>query len=90
MGASTGGPHALVEVLSGLPANLDAGIIIVQHLDSAFSQGLGQWLFEQTRRRITLITEGSEPRAGEVLFSGTDDHVVLGDDRRCITRSSPE
>jgi two-component system, chemotaxis family, response regulator WspF len=82
LGASTGGPHALVELLSGLPATLDAGIVIAQHLDSAFSQGLGQWLFEQTRRRITLISEGSEPRAGEVLLSGTDDHVVLGDDRR--------
>jgi len=82
LGASTGGPGALVEVLSGLPATLDAGIIIVQHLDSTFSQGLGQWLFEQTRRRVTLISEGSEPRAGEILLSGTDDHVVLGDDRR--------
>jgi len=82
LGASTGGPHAFVELLSGLPTTLDAGIIIAQHLDSAFSQGLGQWLFEQTRRRVTLISEGSEPRAGEILLSGTDDHVVLGDDRR--------
>lgn len=82
LGASTGGPHAFVEILSGLPATLEASIIIAQHLDSAFSQGLGQWLSDQTGRRVTLITEGCVPRAGEVLLSGTDDHVVLGEDHR--------
>jgi len=82
LGASTGGPHAFVELLSGLPTTLEAGIVIAQHLDSAFSQGLGQWLSEQARRRVTLITEGTVPRAGEVLLSGTDDHVVLGHDHR--------
>ena len=82
LGASTGGPQALVELLSGLPTELDAGIIIAQHLDSAFSQGLGHWLSEQTHRRVLLIAEGSAPRAGQILLSGTDDHLVLGDDRR--------
>jgi two-component system, chemotaxis family, response regulator WspF len=82
LGASTGGPNAYVQLLSGLPTNLDAGIIIAQRLDSAFSQGLGQWLSEETGRRVALITEGSVLRAGEILLSGTDDHVVLGDDCR--------
>jgi two-component system response regulator WspF len=82
LGASTGGPQAFVELLSGLPTTLSTGIIITQHLDSAFSSGLGQWLSEKTSRRVTLIGEGSVPRPGEILLSGTDDHVVLGDDRR--------
>ena len=72
----------MVEVLSSLPATFDAGIIIVQHLDSAFSAGLGQWLFEQTGRRVTLITEGHVPHPGEVLLAGTNDHVVLSEFRR--------
>jgi two-component system, chemotaxis family, response regulator WspF len=82
LGASTGGPRALVEVLSGLPATLESGIIIVQHLDSAFSQGLGQWLFEQTGRRVTLISDGHVPHPGEVLLAGTNDHLVLSEYRR--------
>ena len=72
----------MVEVLSRLPADLDAGIIIVQHLDSSFSQGLGRWLLEQTGRRVTLITEGQVPRPGEVLLAGTNDHVILSEYRR--------
>jgi two-component system, chemotaxis family, response regulator WspF len=82
LGASTGGPHAFVELLSGLPQTLDAAIIIAQHLDSAFSDGLSQWLSEQTGRRVTLIGEGTVPRAGEIYLSGTDDHVTLGHDHR--------
>jgi two-component system, chemotaxis family, response regulator WspF len=90
LGASTGGPRALVEVLCGLPATLESGIIIVQHLDSAFSQGFGQWLFEQTGRRVTLITEGHVPHPGEVLLAGTNDHVILSEYRRLNYSIEPQ
>jgi len=82
LGASTGGPHALAEVLARLPTTLAAGIIIVQHVDAAFAPGLGQWLSEQSRRRVTLVTEQHQPAVGEILLSGTDLHLVLGEDRR--------
>ena len=49
VGASTGGPQALAEVLSRLPAAFTSGVIIVQHVDAAFAPGLGQWLSEQAR-----------------------------------------
>ena len=32
--------------------------------------------------RVTLVAEGHQPAAGDVLLSGTDDHLVLGEDRR--------
>ena len=89
LGASTGGPRALVEVLSGLPANFDAGIIIVQHVDSSFSDGLGRWLSEQIGRRVTLITEGRVPGPGEVLLAGTDDHLILSEFRRLNYSTEP-
>ncbi len=90
LGAATGGPRALVEVLSGLPATLDSGIIIVQHLDSAFSQGLGQWLFDQSGRRVTLITDGRIPHPDEVLLAGTNDHLVLSEYRRLHYSVEPQ
>jgi two-component system response regulator WspF len=88
LGASTGGPQALAEILGRLPQRLEAGLIIVQHVDAAFAPGLGQWLSEQARRPVTLIEPGHRPAAGEVLLSVTDDHLLLGDDRRL--RYSPE
>ena len=90
LGASTGGPQALAEVLSELPATLNAGIIIVQHVDAAFAPGLGQWLSEQARRRVLLATAGHQPVAGEILLSGTDDHLLLGEDRRLHYSPEPK
>lgn len=43
IGASTGGPSAILKVLRGLPMNTDAGIILVQHIDHAFAAGLAEW-----------------------------------------------
>ena len=80
----------MAEILAQLPAELEAGIIIVQHVDAAFAPGLGQWLYEQSRRRVTLIAEGHQPAVREVLLSGTDDHLVLGEDRRLHYSVEPE
>ncbi len=52
--------------------------------------GLGQWLAEQSRRPVTLIAEGHRPAAGEVLLSVTDDHLVLGEDRRLHYSPEPQ
>ena len=87
LGASTGGPNALAQVLAEIPATLEVPIIIVQHVDAAFAPGLGQWLSEEAHRHVTLITEGHRPSAGEVLLSGRDDHLLLGEDH-CLHYSA--
>jgi two-component system response regulator WspF len=80
LGASTGGPQALSDVLSGLPRDLDAGFVIVQHVDAAFAPGLGRWLSERAKRPVTVISEGDRsPAPGQVMLSGTDDHLVLNE-----------
>ncbi len=88
IGASTGGPQALAEILARLPAGLEAAIVVVQHVDAAFAPGLGQWLSEQAKRPVLMIEEGHRPTAGEVLLAVTDDHLILDHDRRL--RYSPE
>ena len=82
LGASTGGPQALAEILGRLPARLEAGIIIVQHVDAAFAPG---WAAGSPSRRggaVDADRGGHRPAAGEVLLTVTDDHLVLGEDRR--------
>jgi two-component system response regulator WspF len=83
LGASTGGPHAVAEVLAGLPESIlaKAGVVVVQHVDSNFAAGLGTWLGERVARRVELIEEGRRPAAGSVLLSVTNDHLLLGADR---------
>lgn len=42
IGASTGGPKALAEVLKQIPANIDAGFLIVQHMPRGFTKSFAQ------------------------------------------------
>lgn len=82
IGASTGGPAALAEILGGLPDWPDAATVIVQHVDSAFAQGLASWLGERTGRAVGLVEPGDKPLPGQILLAATNDHVVMDEARR--------
>lgn len=77
IGASTGGPAAVCELLGGLSRDIRAAVVIVQHIDRAFASGLADWLADRSGLRVAVAAEGERPTAGRVLVAGTDDHLVL-------------
>ena len=77
IGASTGGPQALAEVLSSLPAGLRAPVVIVQHVDVDFAAGLASWLGERSQLTVEVARPGSMLRPGVVLLAATNDHLVM-------------
>ncbi|HEY1896590.1 MAG TPA: chemotaxis protein CheB, partial [Terracidiphilus sp.] len=54
IGASTGGPQALAEVLSRLPAHFPAIVLVVQHVDEQFTPGLAAWLQHHSRIPVSI------------------------------------
>ncbi len=80
IGASAGGPAALVTVLAKLPADFGAGIAIVQHVDQAFAAGMAEWLDGQTALKVRIGAEGDRPWPGEVLMAATNDHMYVRED----------
>ncbi len=80
IGASTGGPKALASVLSALPARLAAPVVVIQHVDVQFAQGLAEWLAAQTPLAVSLAGEGAVIKPGRVYVAGTNDHLVVGPD----------
>ena len=80
LGASTGGPNAVAIILRGLPQDLAAAVVVVQHLDVQFAPGLVDWLGNQTGLTVSLIRESIMPEPGEVYVAGTNDHLVIGAD----------
>ena len=54
IGASAGGPAALIEVLSALPADFSPAIVIVQHIDQLFAPGLVEWLNGHSKLPVRL------------------------------------
>jgi two-component system, chemotaxis family, response regulator WspF len=77
IGASAGGPMALATLLSGLPQDFPAAIVIIQHVDKQFAPGLAAWLNQQSRVPVRIAREGDKPEAGVALLAGTNDHLVL-------------
>lgn len=77
LGASTGGPLALATVLGALPADLNAAVLIVQHIEGEFTGGLASWLGTFTRLPVALAERGDSPRAGRVYVAGPGGHCVL-------------
>jgi len=77
IGASTGGPQALAEILSHLPKSFSAATAIVQHVDREFAEGLAQWLTERTGHRVTTAKVGDHFQPGRVYLAASEDHLVV-------------
>jgi len=80
LGASSGGPQALSRVLSELPRDLPAAMLIIQHIDGEFINGLVDWLDDQCSLPVQLAEEGQRPRPGQVLVAGSQGNLVLQSD----------
>ncbi|WP_211465171.1 chemotaxis-specific protein-glutamate methyltransferase CheB [Collimonas silvisoli] len=77
IGASAGGPAALAALLSRLPADFPAALVVVQHVDAQFASGMAEWLSSQSTLPVRLAQAGNSPTPGTVLLAGTDDHLRL-------------
>ncbi len=77
IGSSTGGPQALAEILGGLPRAFSGCLVIVQHFDPAYTDGLTSWLSQQSGFSVRLAVAGDRPRPGDVLVAAADRHLVM-------------
>ncbi|MDZ8188245.1 MAG: chemotaxis response regulator protein-glutamate methylesterase [Nostoc sp. ChiSLP02] len=89
IGASTGGPKALATILSKLPTNFNAAIVIIQHVDGHFSSGFADWLNQQTPLPVRLAVVGDRLQKGTVLVAGTNDHLCLKPDLTLAYTKNP-
>jgi two-component system response regulator WspF len=77
IGASTGGPQALAEILTALPKKFPAAVAIVQHVDSEFAAGLADWLTSHTGHDVTTARAGRRFEPGRIYLAATQDHLVV-------------
>ncbi|MFA5043637.1 MAG: chemotaxis response regulator protein-glutamate methylesterase [Kiritimatiellia bacterium] len=77
LGASTGGPAALADILSRLPKVVNAGMVVIQHIDKEFSAELALWLGTHCPLKVKVAAPGCRPESGTIWLAGTNDHLVL-------------
>lgn len=89
IGASTGGPSALTEVLRDIPADLPAAFAIVQHVDEQFMPSFINWLNDHTPLPVRAAQPGDRFEAGTVLVCGRGDHLLLNSDATLAYSQEP-
>lgn len=80
IGASAGGLHAISEVLSGLPTDFPAAIVIVQHLDPRHRSLMADILSRRTALQVKQAEEGDRLRPGMVYISPPNRHLLVNPD----------
>lgn len=89
IGASTGGPRVVNQILSALPADLGAAVLVVQHIAEGFSGGMAEWLALNCRMPVVVAGERMELRAGTVYVAPDRCDLLLQPDARVhLSRNS--
>lgn len=93
--ASAGGPAALAQVLGHLH-DVAAPVLVVQHIQAGFLDGLITWMDRISPCPVRRAAEGEQLQPGVVYFGPPDMHlkvgsgmqVVLDPEPRCLHRPS--
>jgi two-component system chemotaxis response regulator CheB len=80
IGASTGGPAAIRELLAEIPAEIPVSFLIVQHIAAGFEVGFVDWLNKEFPHDVRLARDGERPAPGAVRLAPGGAHLLLEPD----------
>ena len=93
LGASTGGPGALTELLRALPAGFAPPVLCVQHIAASepFAVAFSDWLAGQTGRNVSYAVDGQSIRTlnGRILLAPPDRHLLVRDGHLRLSDGPP-
>lgn len=75
--ASTGGPRALEKLISSLPPDIPAAVLIVQHMPQGFTASLSKRLDAKSALRVKEAQEGDIVEEGTVLMAPGNYHMEI-------------
>ena len=77
LACSTGGPKALQSVIPYLPANLDAPMVLVQHMPAGFTNSMANRLDEISKIHVKEAQEGEILKKGIVYIAPGGKHMEV-------------
>lgn len=89
IGASTGGPTVIVEILGSLPRNFPVPILVVQHIATGFTPGLVKWVGQSTSLQVKLPESGETTQAGTVYVAPPGTQMGITKDRQIYLTKEP-
>lgn len=77
IGASTGGPQALLAILSELPKSFSVPIVCIQHISQGFINEMVNWLNGNISLTVRIAKPGESLAPGYVYFPQEGSHLVF-------------
>ena len=77
LACSTGGPKALQSVIPKLPKNLDAPMVLVQHMPAGFTKSMAERLNETSAVFVKEAQEGDKLEKGKVYVAPGGKHMEV-------------
>ena len=91
IGSSTGGPQTLTQLIPHIPEDVNAGILIIQHMPPVFTKSLAERLDTISKIEVKEAKEGDEIKNGLALIAPGDYHMtveentVMGKQKRYVS-----
>jgi two-component system chemotaxis response regulator CheB len=89
VGASLGGPAALGFILSRLPLEFPASVLVVQHVSVRSAPLIVNEMRRTSALPVTVAAAGDRPRPGHVYVAPPEFHLVVDNDRRLSLNRQP-
>ncbi len=77
IGASSGGPRVVEEILSNLPTTFALGVLVVQHMTDGFTTSMLRWLQDKCPLPVKVAEDGDTILPRRVLFAPETAHMVV-------------
>ncbi|MGA1796725.1 MAG: chemotaxis-specific protein-glutamate methyltransferase CheB [bacterium] len=91
IGASTGGPPVIENILSDIPENFVCPVLVVQHISDGFLQGMVDWLNKHVRIPVHIPSHGDSIMPGHVYFAPSGVHMgVTSKGKIILSNAAPE
>ena len=88
--SSMGGIEALIEVVSGLPVDLPAAILLVQHLSPKRESYLTHIIARHTELEVREAKEGMSLNAGTICVTPPDKHLIVNQNGTLSLSDAPK
>jgi two-component system, chemotaxis family, protein-glutamate methylesterase/glutaminase len=77
IGSSTGGPQALVKVITGIAPQLEVPVVITQHMPATFTAILAETLGRSSGLKCMEGADGMKLQPGHVYVAPGDNHMTI-------------
>lgn len=90
IGASTGGPPVVEDIVTKLPADFKSPVIVIQHIPKFFTKSFAERLNSMGKVPVKEATDNDELLSGHVYVAPGDFHLGFSDENHISIKTTPE